>query len=96
VLEITLKSLEGGTEMTTSQATHQRELAHRATNGIDVTLLWTKSTNVVTIVVIDSHSAEELEFEVDGRFALDAFNHPYPYAAAHRVRTGHAIAAPTL
>ena len=63
--------------MATSQATQRRELAHRTTNGIDVTLLSTKSTNVVTIAVIDSHSAEELEFEVDGRFALDAFNHPY-------------------
>ena len=67
--------------MTTSAATERRELAHRSTNGIDVTLLWTKSSNVVTIAVIDSHSAEELEFEVDGSRALDAFNHSYAYAA---------------
>ena len=72
--------------MTTSAATDRRELAHRSTNGIDVSLLWTKSSNVVTIAVIDSHSAEELEFEVAGRFALDAFNHPYAYAATARVK----------
>ena len=67
--------------MTTSAATEQRELAHRTTNGIDVTLLWTASTNTVAVAVLDTHSGEELEFEVDGSRALDAFNHPYAYAA---------------
>jgi hypothetical protein len=89
VLEITLRSFEGGTEMATSAATERRELAHRTGNGIEVTLLWTKSTNMVTIAVIDSHSAEQLEFEVDGSYALDAFNHPYAYAANHRARGTH-------
>ncbi|MGN6869271.1 MAG: hypothetical protein ACTHMY_12795 [Solirubrobacteraceae bacterium] len=73
--------------MTTSAATERRELAHRTGNGIDVTLLWSKSTNTVTIAVLDSHSADELEFDVDGSHALDAFNHPYAYAAAVRVRS---------
>ena len=39
VLEIALKSLEGGPEMIASAATQPRELAHRSTNGIEVTLL---------------------------------------------------------
>ena len=73
--------------MIASAATERRELAHRSTDGIDVTLLWTQSSNVVTIAVIDSHSGEELEFEVDGRYALDAFNHPYAYAATQRIRS---------
>ena len=76
--------------MTTSPATEQRELAHRTTNGIDVTLLWTKSSNVVTIAVLDTHSGEELGFEVDASRALDAFNHPYAYAASVRVRSAQA------
>ena len=76
--------------MTTSATKGRRELAQRASNGIEVTLLWTESTNVITIAVIDSHSAEELEFEVDGTFALDAFNHPYAYAATHRAHSAHA------
>ena len=82
--------------MTTSAANERRELAQRSSDGIEVTLLWTESTNVITIAVIDSHSAEELEFEVDGTSALDAFNHPYAYAAADRVRSGHAVATATL
>jgi hypothetical protein len=75
--------------MTTSTATKRRELAQRAGNGIEVTLLWTESTNAVTVAVTDSHSAEKLEFEVEASCALDAFNHPYVYAATHRVRCTH-------
>jgi hypothetical protein len=90
VLETTLKSLEGGTEMTTTAGTEPRELAHRSTNGIEVTLLWTESTNTVAIAVADTHSGEELEFEVHGSHALDAFNHPYAYAATVRVHSTEA------
>ena len=76
--------------MTTSATTGRRELAQRTSDGIEVTLLWTESTNVITIAVIDTRSAEELEFEVDGAFGLDAFNHPYAYAATHRAHSAHA------
>ena len=76
--------------MATSAATVRRELAHRTDNGIEVTLLWTRSTSTVTIAVIDTHSGEELEFDVDGSGALDAFNHPYAYAATRRVRSAQA------
>jgi len=71
--------------MAMSPTTQRRELAHRTGDGIDVALLWTKSTNTVAIAVLDTHSGEELEFEVDGARALDAFNHPYAYAATGRV-----------
>ena len=71
--------------MIASPATERRELAHRSTNGIEVTLLWTGSTNTVAIAVADTHSGEELEFEVHGSRALDAFNHPYAYATTARV-----------
>jgi phosphotransferase system HPr-like phosphotransfer protein len=87
VLETTLKSLEGGPEMIASAATPRRELAHRSTNGIEVTLVWTESTNTVAIAVLDTHSGEELEFEVDGARALDAFNHPYAYAPTGRLHS---------
>ena len=76
--------------MGTSAATERRELAHRTGNGIEVTLLWTKSTNTITVAAADTHSGEELEFEVDGCRALDAFNHPYAYAATVRARGAHA------
>jgi hypothetical protein len=90
MLEINLRSFEGGTEMATSAATERRELAHRTGNGVAVTLLWTKATNTVAIAVVDEHSGEELEFDVVGSRALEAFNHPYAYAATVRVRATQA------
>jgi hypothetical protein len=76
-------------ELTANVSTERRELAHRTSDGIDVTLLWSKPSTRVTIALLDSHSAEALEFEVDGGAALDAFNHPYAYAA-----TGSSASSP--
>jgi hypothetical protein len=95
VIEITFSSFEGGTEMATSAVIERRELAHRTGDGIEVTLLWTKSTNTITTAVVDAHSGEELEFEVDGSRALDAFKHPYAYAATVRVSRSLLFAGPS-
>ncbi len=67
--------------MTAAAFAERRELAHRTSHGIEVTLFWSEASSRVTIAVLDSHSAAALEFEVDGDLALDAFNHPYAYAA---------------
>jgi hypothetical protein len=80
-------SSEGGTEMTAKALTDPRELAHRTSDGIEITLFWSKLSNRVTVAVIDTHSDEALEFEVHASAALDAFNHPYASAASQRVRS---------
>jgi hypothetical protein len=72
--------------MTTTASAEGLELAHRTSNGIEITLFWNKPSTRVTVAVLDSHSDETLEFEVDGSSALDAFNHPYAYAATRRGR----------
>jgi hypothetical protein len=56
-----------------------RELAHRESDGVSVTLLWYEDSNSVAIHVVDSDTGEEFELEVAGRDALDAFRHPYSY-----------------
>ena len=63
--------------MTTKRRT---ELAHRTCDGIDVYLLWDEATDRVT-VVLDARTDGGFEVEVDGRHALDAFNHPYAYGS---------------
>jgi hypothetical protein len=73
--------------MTATSFTDRRELAHRTSDGIEITLFWSKATDLVTIAVLDTRSDESLEFEVDGSAALDAFKHPYAYAATRRVRS---------
>jgi hypothetical protein len=70
--------------MTATAFTDRHELAHRSNDGIEVTLFWSKPSSRVTITVLDSHSDEAFEFEVDGAAALDAFNHPYAYAPTRR------------
>lgn len=67
--------------MTMTALTERRELAHRTSDGIEVTLFWSKSANKITLEVLDSRSGEKLEVDVDSHAALDAFNHPYVYAA---------------
>lgn len=74
--------------MTTTPISERRELAHRTSDGIEVSLLWSKASDRITIAVVDTRSDEALEFEVDGGAALDAFNHPYAYAAAVHAEEG--------
>jgi hypothetical protein len=69
----------------------RRELAHRASDGIEVSLFWGPSADRVTVEVFDSRFSEGFEFEVDGCDALDAFHHPFAYAASRAV--GSPIAA---
>ena len=71
--------------MTDTALAERRELAHRTSDGIEVTLFWSKPSKRVTIAVLDTRSGEALEFEAEGSVALDAFNHPYAYAAAQGV-----------
>lgn len=62
-----------------------RELDHRVSDGIHVTLLWYPSTDRVAVEVYDESTGESFELEVAPARALDAFHHPYAYAAAHGV-----------
>jgi hypothetical protein len=72
--------------MATAESNERRELAHRAANGTDVRLFWSKPANRVTIEAYDSRADEVIEFEVEPDAAIEAFNHPYGYAATRRVR----------
>ncbi|HKB19429.1 MAG TPA: hypothetical protein VKC65_00355 [Gaiellaceae bacterium] len=56
-----------------------RELDHRESGGVSVTLLWYEESNRVVVHVDDADTGEELDLEVAGRDALDAFRHPYAY-----------------
>jgi len=78
--------------MTATTFTDRRELDHRTSDGIEVTLFWTKPSDRLTIAVVDTRSDEALEFDVDGNAALDAFNHPYAYAPQ---ATGAVTTAPS-
>jgi hypothetical protein len=59
-----------------------RELAHRAGDGLEVTLVWHEDDNRVVVVVDDARTGERFEIEVPTTSALDAFEHPFAYAPA--------------
>jgi hypothetical protein len=76
--------------MITTATSDIRELDHRSSDGLEITLFWSASTNHVFIAVKDEHQGASIEIEVDPAHARDAFLHPFAYAqAAH----GSALAA---
>jgi hypothetical protein len=58
------------------------ELAKRASNGLEVALLWDRSSNRVKVVVSDERLCHHLDFEVARTDALSAFYHPFAHAAS--------------
>jgi hypothetical protein len=60
-----------------------RELAHRSSDGLDVSLLWRPRDNRVTVCVLDSRTGDSFELTAGDDRPLDVFYHPYAYAA-HR------------
>ena len=65
----------------TAAAGVTRELASRESDGVHVLLLWHPRDDAVTVSVEDSRGGRRFEISVDSRRALDAFYHPYAYAA---------------
>ena len=58
-----------------------RELAARDTDGIHVLLLWHPDENALTVSVEDARVGDRFQLAVAPDRALDAFYHPFAYAA---------------
>ena len=58
-----------------------RELAYRATDGIEVTLLWSKDEDRIFVTVCDTRTGDAFELPADAGSALQVFEHPYAQAA---------------
>ena len=59
-----------------------RQLAQRRENGLEVTLNWDPRSNAVSVEIVDLCDDRNLVVPVAAASALDAFYHPYAYAAA--------------
>ena len=57
------------------------DLAHRRGDGIDVILWWSPEDNSVAVEVMHLATDSSFELVVDRSRALDAFYHPFAYAA---------------
>jgi hypothetical protein len=76
--------------MTPTRTEPERELAHRTSDAIDISLYRNERTKI-TVKVYDARSDEGFELDIDGRRALDAFRHPFAYAVEKQ--TGEKIDA---
>jgi hypothetical protein len=61
--------------------THE-ELDYRTNDGIEVSLLWNRLDNSLSVRVIDAKTRERFRVAVRADEAMDAFRHPFAYARA--------------
>ena len=59
----------------------ERELDFRASDGVEIALLWSQCDERLIVQVIDTKLADSFRLEVDPTEAVDVFQHPYAYAA---------------
>jgi hypothetical protein len=77
--------------VTTTASNDWKELASRGTDGLAVSLLWSKATDRVRVTVADERLDEEFDLDVPGAHALAAFRHPFAYAAVRGFGFGCAM-----
>ena len=74
--------------MGSTAQTNRRELAHRASDGIEVRLLWSRGERLAHVSVLDTPTGDSFAIDVrNGDRPLDVFHHPYAYAAARGIET---------
>ena len=57
-------------------------LNYRENGGIHVLLLWSRTTDALSVLVVDTKTEEHFAFRVHASEAMDAFRHPFAYAAS--------------
>jgi len=70
-----------GTEGNQPGAGQVKELAFRENDGLEITLLWYANDDRLAVSVYDIRSGELLDVPAPRERALDAFYHPFAYAA---------------
>jgi hypothetical protein len=85
-------SMETRTDDENSPAEMTTELARRVDSGIEVLLLWDKPDSWLRVVVDDLRTGGSFELVArDGKEGLDAFHHPFAYAAARNIASGSKV-----
>jgi hypothetical protein len=70
------------------------ELAVRENDGLAISLVWSKASGRTRIVVVDQTFEAEFHVDVPPARALDAFYHPFAYAAGRGLEPGSVISQP--
>jgi hypothetical protein len=83
------------TEEETMASKQTRELDFRSTDGLEVTLLWQPETDRIRVTVSDAKTGDDFDLDVHPAEAMDAFLHPYAYAASRGVHFVAGTRTPT-
>jgi hypothetical protein len=67
----------------------RKELAHRQSDGLEISLLWDPRDDSLAVLVVDGRLGVTLELPVRGESPLEVFYHPFAVAS----RRGTAVAA---
>ena len=59
--------------------TEHRELAHRVSDGLEVTLSWYPADDALVVRVCDQRDGTCFEIRPERHLALDVYHHPYAY-----------------
>jgi hypothetical protein len=82
-LGVTAESNEGDAMTgTTDTISKFKELDYRENDGIEVSLLWSRIDNSLTVRVVDKKTDEKFRLAVQAHDAMDVFRHPFAYARA--------------
>ena len=76
------------------RSTHtRRELAHRSSDGLDVTLWWVRGDegDKVVVGVFDSRENAYFEIPAEPYLALDVYHHPFAYTEFSTLHTTTAV-----
>ena len=57
----------------------RRELAHRTSGGLEITLYWDAEEQTTSVEVHQPATQETIAFTVAREHALDAFHHPFAH-----------------
>jgi hypothetical protein len=72
----------------------RRELAHRSSDGVDVTLYWHPALDELLVAVCDERHGTSFEISPQRDLALDVYYHPYAYSnSAHVYERENRLAA---
>jgi hypothetical protein len=72
-----------------------RELDYRVNDGLEVRLMWHPETNRIWVKVYDAKTGDDFDLIVAPSAAMDAFHHPYAYAASRGVQFAAGTRTPT-
>ena len=70
---------EQSTDPTLLENDRPRELAHRCTGGLEVTLLWHPARDELTVCGSDHRAGARFEIHPVRHLALEVYYHPYCY-----------------